>query len=88
VGHNKYDADYVLSRRPDLIAAWLLPNGDMIWGLDRARYEAAGYRIRYLVYSGKNPRHWLFDTRIFSLQQVSVLHGQGYYYGVLEHEGQ
>ncbi|HZC80529.1 MAG TPA: hypothetical protein VE222_02235, partial [Nitrospiraceae bacterium] len=49
-GHNKYDADYVLGRKPDLIAAWINPDTlDMSWGLLRSKYEIAGYRIKYLV---------------------------------------
>lgn len=87
VGHNKYDADYVLERKPDFIAAWILANGDMIWGLDRQKYEAAGYRIRYLIYAGKKPRLWLFDIRTFGLAQMGSLHGLGYHYGVLQYVG-
>jgi len=49
VGHTKYDAEYVLSRSPELIAAWGDRNGNLAWGLRRDLYRAHGYRIRYLV---------------------------------------
>ena len=49
VGHSKHDADYVLGRAPDLIATWIDPALDLRWGLPRARYEAAGYRLRWLA---------------------------------------
>jgi arabinofuranosyltransferase len=49
-GHNKYDADYVLSRKPDLIASFIDPADlDLHNGLWRSKYEKAGYEIRYLV---------------------------------------
>jgi len=50
VGHAKYDADYVLNRRPDLIVALIAsPALDLMWGLSRDKYVAAGYRVKYLV---------------------------------------
>ena len=55
VGHNKHDAEYVLARRPDLIATWIDEDLDLRWDLDRARYEAAGYRLRWLVYVAPLP---------------------------------
>lgn len=52
-GHNKRDVTYVLSKQPDLIAAWRIENFDMIWGLRRELYRAAGYCPRYLFYTGR-----------------------------------
>jgi len=54
-GHNKYDPDYVLSRRPDLIADWIDPQRNLRFGLTRARYERAGYRLAALVFTRKHP---------------------------------
>jgi hypothetical protein len=55
VGHNKSDVDYVLGRRPDLVATWTTPELDLRWGLERARWEAAGYRPRYLAFARRRP---------------------------------
>jgi hypothetical protein len=54
-GHNKYDADYVLSRRPDLVADWIDPRLDLRFGLTREKYERAGYRLEALVFTRKHP---------------------------------
>jgi len=54
--HMKYDADYVLSRRPDLIADWIDYSGDLKYGLTRSKYQAAGYRLAYLVSTSREPR--------------------------------
>ena len=51
-GHSKEDSEYVLGRKPDLIAGLLW--GDELGigvGLDEAQYEPAGYRVRLLVNS-------------------------------------
>jgi len=54
-GHNKYDADYVLSRRPDLIADWIDPRLDLRFGLSREKYERVGYRLEGLLFTRKHP---------------------------------
>ena len=48
LGHSKYDADYVLGREPDLIAAWIDTQMNMAWGLSRQRY-AHDYTLKYVV---------------------------------------
>jgi hypothetical protein len=48
-GHLKFDPDYTLSRRPDLIALRIFPNRDLACGLSRSKYERAGYHLEYLV---------------------------------------
>ena len=55
VGHSKHDAAYVLGRRPDLMATWIDEGLDLRWDLGRARYESAGYRLRWLVYVRRFP---------------------------------
>ena len=52
-GHMKFDPDYTLGRRPDLIANWILPSGDLYYGLTRAKYQRAGYHVEYLMNTGK-----------------------------------
>ncbi|HIJ65815.1 MAG TPA: hypothetical protein HPP77_07670 [Candidatus Hydrogenedentes bacterium] len=49
-GHSKFDPEYVLGRKPDLIAARVHPSLDLAWRMDRRLYEAAGYRIKYLAH--------------------------------------
>jgi len=86
VGLNRTDSEYVLNRKPDLIAVRLRPNLDGLWGLTRSRYLEAGYRIRYLVYTGREkPSFWLFDASLFPLRQRARLYLRGYTYGVLQH---
>jgi hypothetical protein len=52
-GHSKFDADYVMGRKPDLIAAWITPSLDLAWNITRARYSGS-YRLKYLVNSSRN----------------------------------
>jgi arabinofuranosyltransferase len=47
-GHNKFDPQYVLARKPDLIAAWIQPNLDLGWGLSKDLYTER-YALKYLV---------------------------------------
>ena len=83
-GHNKRDPDYVLSRRPDLIAAWVLPNLDLVLGLDRERYLASGYRLRWMLNTSKQDREWnIVDVRAASGAEIRGLIAGGYRYGVL-----
>ena len=84
VGHTKYDSDYVLSRRPDLIAGWIEPNLDMGFGLDRVRVQAAGYRLRYLVHYDRDDREPIRDVRDLNDATIKQLYQQGFIYGVLE----
>jgi hypothetical protein len=54
-GHAKFDPDYTLSRRPDLIALSIFPSRDLAFGLSRAKYERAGYHLEYLVDTRRPP---------------------------------
>ena len=54
--HLKYDPDYLLSRKPDLIAEWINDAGDLKYGLTRSKYQGAGYRLEYLVNTDRAPR--------------------------------
>jgi hypothetical protein len=86
VGHDKYDADYVLSRKPDLIATWIDDDSlDLRFGLTRCKYEQAGYRIAFLVNaraesSGKD----IIDVRNRDDRTIVSLWRAGYGYAVAE----
>jgi hypothetical protein len=54
--HLKYDPDYILARRPDLIADWIDDAGNLQYGLTRSKYEGGGYRLEYLVNTSRAPR--------------------------------
>jgi hypothetical protein len=71
-GHLKFDPDYTLSRKPDLIALSILPNRDLVWGLSRAKYEGAGYHLEYLVDTSRPPHPGPHILEAGSLDEASV----------------
>jgi hypothetical protein len=71
-GHLKFDADYTLTRRPDLIALSILPNRDLVFGLSREKYERAGYHLEYLVDTGRPPHPGPHILEIGGLDETSV----------------
>lgn len=85
-GHNKHDADYVFSRRPDVIAAWLVPyTVDMEWDMPQLRYQAEGYELRYLINSSSDSRGEanILDATALTDDEIKRLTVNGYEYGVL-----
>lgn len=90
-GHDKFDAQYVLGKHPDLIAAWAFGGRDLAWGLTRERYEGAGYRLRYLVNAKKeaasNPPGNIVDVSGADGRTITGLINGGYWYAVLERNG-
>jgi hypothetical protein len=83
-GHNKHDPDYVLFRRPDLIADWIDPRLDLRFGLTREKYERAGYRLEALVFTRKErPREALLDVTGLDEASVVLLVRRGYRYALL-----
>ena len=85
-GHNKHDADYVLSRRPDLIADWIDPRLDLRFGLTREKYERAGYRLEALVFTRKHPGEARALVEVgpeTSAGDLDVLIRRGYRYALL-----
>jgi hypothetical protein len=84
-GHNKFDAEYVLSRRPDLIADWIDPRRDLRFGLTREKYETAGYGLVALVYTRKHPGDGpaLVEVGPAGEAGVDVLIRRGYRYAIL-----
>lgn len=71
-GHLKFDPDYTLSRRPDLIALSIFPNRNLACGLSRAKYERAGYHLEYLVDTGRPPHPGPHILEVGSLDESSV----------------
>jgi len=85
-GHNKYDPDYVLARRPDLIADWIDPKRDLRFGLTREKYEEAGFRLEALVFTRKQPGEAPALVEVApdaSPADVDVLIRRGYRYALL-----
>lgn len=87
IGHSKQDTDYVLGRRPELIATWIESDQDMKWGLLRPVYEGAGYRLRYLL----NTEQGALDPNLLDVsglpdEEITGLISRGYGYGVLERQ--
>ena len=71
-GHIKFDPDYTLSRRPDLISTTIFPSRDLAFGLSRAKYEQAGYHLEYLVDTGRPPHPGPHIVEVGSLDETSV----------------
>ncbi|HEX3772366.1 MAG TPA: hypothetical protein VHV30_15925, partial [Polyangiaceae bacterium] len=89
VGHNKYDADYVMRRRPDLIAAFLDLDApatfDLDWGLRESLYRKNGYRVRYMLNTGPASNgHDVVDVAGLADADLRALSQRGYHYAVLE----
>ncbi len=65
-GHNKFDVDYVLSKNPELIAAWINQYEDMFWDLTKQKYNEK-YIIKYLVNTSREKLH----TNIYDVENMS-----------------
>lgn len=66
-GHTKYDPEYVLSKQPALIAAWIGPELDMVWGVTKDRY-LENYKLKFLVNS---TRHDLGSKNIIDVEKLN-----------------
>jgi len=83
-GHMKFDPDYTLSRKPDLIANWITENLDTSYNLTRAKYEKAGYRIKYLVYPGATrPAQSILDVEGGNDATLQQWIAKGYNFAIL-----
>lgn len=99
VGHDKFDAAYVLARRPDFIAEWLrvddsapnraAPGFDLGRGLDEATYRRNGYELRYVVNANRDsrPEGDVVDVRSWSPDQRRRLIDEGFRFVVLQRTG-
>ncbi len=84
VGHNKYNAEYTLSRRPRFISAWVhTPDLNFNWGLTEAKWKAAGYRPECLVRVPATDHVEIRNVADLAASEVSALVSQGFVYGVL-----
>lgn len=82
-GHIKFNSDYTLSRRPELIVLEISPNRDMGLGMTRTKYEGAGYHLEYLVDTRRPPSpQRILAVRGLSEAAMSGLIANGYDYAV------
>ena len=83
-GHTKFDPDYTLSRKPHLLAAWIVPNFDMANGLSRDKYEEK-YAIKYLVNASRDDLTCnIIDVQGLSKQVISAIIENGvFFYAVI-----
>ena len=82
-GHTKYNVDYILSKKPDIIAAWIYQNEDMTWGISKVKY-ADNYILKYLINSSRNNLEInIYDVEKFPKFYKSTLIHHGFNYGVL-----
>lgn len=83
-GHMKFDADYSLARKPDLIADWIHTGLDLPYGLTRAKYQKAGYHIRFLIYVGLTPpRQGIVDTEGWTENMIDQWVARGFEFAIL-----
>ena len=84
LGHMKYDPDYTLSRKPDLIVNWIHASLDTSYGLTREKYEKAGYRIAFLIdTTGTNPKQDIINVQSEDDAAIRQWVAQGYTLAVL-----
>ncbi|XOB61318.1 hypothetical protein ACMC56_11975 [Campylobacterota bacterium DY0563] len=82
-GHSKFDVDYTLSKKPELIASWINKYQDMFWGLSKQRYEKE-YVLKYLINtSRKNLKNNIYDVENISNNKIKKLINKGFFYAVL-----
>lgn len=77
VGHNKFDPDYIIAKKPDLISAWITESLDMYWGMTKHKYQGK-YHVKYLLSGGT-----VIKVEGLSDEEISSYVKQGYNYGVL-----
>jgi hypothetical protein len=63
----KHDAQYVMSLKPDIIAAWATPDLGLYWGLTRKTFEKE-YSLKYLVNTSRDDKK---NQNIIEVSQVS-----------------
>lgn len=81
--HSKHDADYVLSRKPLLIAAWIFPSLDLAWEMTRNKYKTE-YEVKYLVNSLLESKgRDIIDVQGMMTEEIQSLIAENYNYAVL-----
>jgi len=87
VGHSKFDPDYVLEKKPDLIATWGRPTLDMAYGLSRRKYLPYGYYLKYVVNSSPYSRDVnIVDVTNSDFREILDLYHSGYIYFVITNQ--
>ncbi len=83
-GHLKFDPQYVLSRKPQLIAAWIAPTMDLYWGLAKSIYEQ-DYTLKYLVNTSRidKAENNIIDVEHLSKRDQRSLMLDSYDYAIL-----
>jgi hypothetical protein len=81
-GHNKYDLEYVLSKKPDIMHIRIMPN--MYPRMTKEKY-GEHYKLKYLVNKNKESySHDIIDVENLDQKVIVKLIEKGYLYGVLE----
>lgn len=81
---HKYDADYVLSRKPDLIAAWGTRELGLRWGLTKDKFTPYGYKLKYII--NKLPyskAENIIDVTTMKDEDIKTLFDSGYKFFVI-----
>lgn len=83
-GHTKFNADYTLSLRPNLIAAWMMDaNQDQEWGITKEKYKQE-YVLKYLVNSSReNHSNNIYDVEFLENTCKTELIKKEFNYAVL-----
>lgn len=84
-GHTKFDPNYVISKKPELIAAWLSSEDeDLSWGLSSKLYSKS-YSLKYLVNLSRNDKYSqnILDVSNLSKDDIRNLMRNGYDYAIL-----
>jgi arabinofuranosyltransferase len=84
-GHSKYDAEYVYSRKPDIIASRVRDSRmNLFTGVRVKQYQRAGYEVAYLLHLGPTPTGPpLVEYRKIPEQERLAYLMEGYGYAVL-----
>lgn len=81
---HKYDPDYILSRMPDLIAAWGTNELDLRWGITRDKFGPAGYKLKYVVNKLPDSKaENIIDVASMNEDEIKNLFDSGYKFFVI-----
>lgn len=83
-GHNKFDATYTLSKKPHLLATFIHPDFNMLYDVDREKYED-NYSVKYLVNASLDDLTCnIIDVQGLPEETVSAIIEEGiFYYAVI-----
>lgn len=86
-GHDKYDPEYIYSKKPDLIMSWFKgSNLDLKYDIFVERYTQNSYALKYILLTEKYERDGesIIDVSKFTPDEVRRAKDKGYYFAVLE----